>query len=140
MGWLKITRLWALRTRQDAMAVWYAMRNPATPWYAKALAILVAAYILSPIDLIPDFIPVLGLLDDIVLVPILIWATMRALPAPVRAESRERAQAWSARRLAKPRSRAGAIFVVLVWIAIAAAIALWLHAAWFSPGVPGGAA
>lgn len=140
MGWLRMTRLWALRTRQDAMTLWFALRHPATPWYAKALAILVVAYILSPIDLIPDFIPVLGLLDDVILVPILIAATMRALPAPVRADSRERAQEWAARKQARPRSRAGAIFVILVWIAIAAAIALWVHAAWFSPAPPGAAA
>ncbi|AOB32188.1 hypothetical protein AKI39_17920 [Bordetella sp. H567] len=140
MAWLRMTRLWALRTRQDAMALWFALRHPATPWYVKALAILVVAYILSPIDLIPDFIPVLGLLDDIILVPILIAATMRALPAPVRVDSREREREWSARKLAKPRSRAGAIFVILVWIAIVAAIALWAHAAWFSPAAPGAGA
>ncbi|CAM3744883.1 DUF1232 domain-containing protein [Bordetella sputigena] len=139
MGWLKITRLWALRTRQDAMTLWFALRHPATPWYAKALAVLVAAYILSPIDLIPDFIPVLGFLDDIILVPILIWATLRALPAPVRADSRDRAQAWATRRLARPRSKAGAAFVMLVWIAIAAAIAWWLYAIWFSPVAPSAA-
>ncbi|OZI61710.1 YkvA family protein [Bordetella genomosp. 11] len=139
MAWLKLTRLWALRTRQDAMTLWFALRHPATPWYAKALAILVVAYILSPIDLIPDFIPVLGLLDDIILVPILIAATIRALPGPVRTDSRERAQAWAARRLPRPRSRTGAIFVVLVWIAIAAAIALWVRAAWFNPAAVAGA-
>ncbi|OZI19731.1 hypothetical protein CAL26_19315 [Bordetella genomosp. 9] len=139
MRLLKITRLWALRTRQDAMTVWFALRHPATPWYAKALAILTAAYILSPIDLIPDFIPVLGLLDDLVLVPILIWATLRALPAPVRADSRERAQAWATRRLARPGSKAGAVFVVMVWIAIAAAIAWWVYTTWFSPGAPSAA-
>jgi uncharacterized membrane protein YkvA (DUF1232 family) len=139
MGWLKITRLWALRTRQDAMTLWFALRHPATPWYAKALAVLVAAYILSPIDLIPDFIPVLGVLDDIILVPILIWATLRALPAPVRADSRDQAQAWAARRLGRPRSKAGAAFVIVVWIAIAAAIAWWIYATWFSPVAPSAA-
>jgi uncharacterized membrane protein YkvA (DUF1232 family) len=139
MRWLKILRLWTLRTRQDALALWFALRHPATPWYAKALAILAVAYVLSPIDLIPDFIPILGWVDDIILVPILIWVTLRALPAPVRAESRERALDWSARKQARPRSRLGLILVILVWMAIAAAIALWVHATWFSPGVPGAA-
>lgn len=138
MRWLKITRLWALRTRGDAMTLWFALRHPATPWYSKALAILTVAYILSPIDLIPDFIPVLGFLDDIILVPILIWATMRTLPSSVRADSKQRALEWSERKQAKPRSKAGAVLVVLVWIAIAALIALWVHDVWFSPAVSGG--
>ncbi|ARP85850.1 YkvA family protein [Bordetella genomosp. 9] len=139
MRWLKLGRLWALRARQDAMTLWFALRHPATPWYAKGLAILVVAYALSPIDLIPDFIPVLGLLDDLVLVPVLMWAALRMLPRPVREESAQRAQAWSARKLARPRSRAGAVFVVAVWIAIAA-IALWLLWAVIHPTAPGGGA
>jgi uncharacterized membrane protein YkvA (DUF1232 family) len=140
MRWLKITRLWALRTRQDAMTLWFALRNPATPWYAKALAILVVAYILSPIDLIPDFIPVLGILDDIILVPVLIWATLRALPSPVRVDSRQRAEEWAARKQAKPRSKAGMVLVIVIWIAIAAVVALWARDVWFNPAVPLGVA
>jgi uncharacterized membrane protein YkvA (DUF1232 family) len=139
MRLLKITRLWALRTRADAMTLWFALRHPATPWYAKALAILTVAYILSPIDLIPDFIPVLGYLDDIVLVPILIWATLRTLPSSVRTDSRQRALEWSERKRAKPRSKAGAVLVVLLCIAIAALIALWVRDIWVNPISPRGA-
>jgi uncharacterized membrane protein YkvA (DUF1232 family) len=119
------------------MTLWFAMRDPATPWYAKALAILAVAYALSPIDLIPDFIPVLGYLDDVILLPVLIWLAVRALPAPVRAASRQRALARAARAGARPRSRAGAILIVLIWVGIAALLALWLHGLWFSPAAPG---
>jgi uncharacterized membrane protein YkvA (DUF1232 family) len=85
------------------------------PWHAKALAILVAAYALSPIDLIPDFVPVLGYLDDVILVPAGIWLVVRLIPAHVMAEHRELAAAASD----KPISRTAAIVIVAIWIASA---------------------
>ncbi|CAM3641411.1 YkvA family protein [Bordetella flabilis] len=138
MRLLKIGRLWASRTKGDVMTLWFAMRHPGTPWYAKALAILAVAYALSPIDLIPDFIPVLGYLDDVILLPILIWLAVRALPAPVRADSRQRALARSTQ--ARPRSRAAAVIIVLIWMAIALVLGLWLHELWLSPAAPADAA
>jgi uncharacterized membrane protein YkvA (DUF1232 family) len=101
--------------------VWLAAREPRVPWYAKALALLVAAYALSPIDLIPDFIPVLGLLDDLVLVPAGVWLVLRLVPAELLAELR----AEAALRSARPVSRAGAAVIVLLWILGAGAL-LWL--------------
>jgi uncharacterized membrane protein YkvA (DUF1232 family) len=121
--------LQALRTRarnlkRDALALYFAVRDPRTPWYARALAAAVVAYAFSPIDLIPDFIPVLGYLDDLLIVPLGIALVIRLIPGPVMAECRQRAQAAAER----PMSRAGAAFVIAVWVGCAA----W--AIWFIAG------
>ena len=113
-------KAWAARLKRDVVALWLAARDPRTPWPARALAGLVAAYALSPIDLIPDFIPVLGYLDDLLIVPAGLWLALRQVPAPLLAEFRERAAAR-----ARPRSLVAAIFIVALWLA-AAALLLWL--------------
>ncbi len=121
----RLTRLkaWATTVRRDILALYLAARDPRVPWYAKALAVLTAAYALSPIDLIPDFIPVLGYLDDLILVPAAILLTVRLVPKQIMAELREEAE----RRLAgrKPRSMVGAVIVVVVWLLLAGLIT-WL--------------
>lgn len=98
------------------------------PWYAKALVVLVVAYALSPIDLIPDFIPVLGYVDDVLLLPILIWLTIKLLPPDVISDCRLRADEWMREKGSKPRSRLGAILIVTVWVSIAAAAWFWWDA------------
>ena len=103
------------RLRIETHAVWLAARDPRTPWHARALGLLVAAYALSPIDLIPDFIPVLGLLDDAVLVPAGIWLFLKLLPDGLIDEHRAAARAAAER----PRSRLGVVIVLAVWIALA---------------------
>lgn len=118
-------RGWARRIKRDGLTLYFAARHPATPWFCKALGAFVVAYALSPIDLIPDFIPVLGFVDDALLLPGLIWLCIRLLPAPVLADCREQADAHIAAGLGKPRSRAGAAAVVLLWLASAAALAWW---------------
>lgn len=115
---------WARAVRRDVHALWLAARDPRTPWAARLLALGIAAYALSPIDLIPDFIPVLGLLDEAILLPLAILLVIRLIPAPLMAEFRARAAAAERR----PGSRAGAAFVVLVWLLAAGAL-LW----WFWP-------
>lgn len=122
---LQATRDWARRVKRDAVALWFARRHPRTPWTAKALGWFVVAYALSPIDLIPDFIPVLGYVDDVLLLPALIWLTVRLLPPDVLAECRTQAETWMRDEGAKPRSIAGAVLVVVVWIAAAAGFAWW---------------
>ena len=107
---------------RDALALYYAYRDPRTPWLARGWAALVAAYALSPIDLIPDFVPVLGYLDDLVLVPLGIVVAVRLIPATVLADSR--AQAREALGSDKPRVWAGAALVLGIWLAVAA-WALW---------------
>ena len=84
-------RNWARTLKRDVVAIWIAARDPRVPWYAKAVAVVVAAYALSPIDLIPDFIPVLGHLDDVLIVPAGIWLTVRLIPAELMVEFRAEA-------------------------------------------------
>ena len=102
-------------------ALYFACRDPRTPWYAKALAGAVVAYALSPIDLIPDFIPVLGYLDDLIVVPAGLALSVRMIPAPVMAQCRARAAEVTER----PTSRGAAAVVVVIWL-LAAALAIFL--------------
>lgn len=95
----------------EAHAAWLAARDPRVPWLARVLAIAVAAYALSPIDLIPDFIPVLGWLDDLIIVPLGLLAVRRLIPAPLWAELHAAAEAASER----PSSRTGMAFILLLW-------------------------
>jgi uncharacterized membrane protein YkvA (DUF1232 family) len=115
---------WARAIKTDVVALWLAARDPRTPWHAKAVAACVAAYALSPIDLIPDFIPVLGYLDDLLIVPAGILLAVRLIPADLMAEFREEAQ-----RRERPGSRAGAAAIVTIWI-LCAALLIWF----FWPG------
>lgn len=111
------------------MTLWFALRDPATPTAARVLALIVVAYALSPIDLIPDFIPVLGYLDDLLLLPGLIWLTVRLIPEPVRDRCRAQADDWMARQGRKPRMWLGVILVVLLWVALAWGLWAWLRPA-----------
>jgi uncharacterized membrane protein YkvA (DUF1232 family) len=103
------------RVRIEAHAVWLAARDPRTPWPARLIALLIAAYALSPIDLIPDFIPVLGLVDDALIIPAGIWLVGRLLPPGLMDEHRAAARNAAAR----PVSKAGLLIVVAIWIALA---------------------
>jgi uncharacterized membrane protein YkvA (DUF1232 family) len=127
MGLLQEGRAWAKRIKRDAMTLWFAKNHPRTPWHAKALGVFVVAYALSPIDLIPDFIPVLGYLDDVILLPVLIWLTVRLLPADVLAECRAQAEQWMQEQRSKPRSRVGAVAIVVVWLALGLVLAWGLY-------------
>lgn len=128
MSFNSTLKAWARRIKRDGVTLWFAGRHPDTPWYAKALGIFVVAYALSPIDLIPDFIPVLGYLDDVLLLPGLIWLAIRLLPPPVLADCRRQAEEWMQARGAKPASKAGAALVVALWIGLAVAAWRWLGA------------
>lgn len=118
-------RQWAKRIKRDGVALWFAGKHPGTPWYAKALGVFVLAYALSPIDLIPDFIPLLGYLDDVLLLPGLIWLAVKLTPAPVMAECRQQADDWLQKAGAKPVSRVGAVLVVVLWLAVGFAAWRW---------------
>ena len=112
-------RGWARALKREVLVLWLAARDPRVPLAAKLLAGLVAAYALSPIDLIPDFIPVLGLLDDLLLLPAGIWLVLRLIPPGLHAELRARAEheGW-------PRpSRGGALAIVAIWLALALGLA-----------------
>jgi uncharacterized membrane protein YkvA (DUF1232 family) len=112
---------WARSIKRDAHAVYLAARDPRVPWYAKALALCVAGYALSPIDLIPDFVPVLGYLDDVILVPLGIWAVVRLIPTEIMAEHR----ATAALAAQRPVSRIAALAIALIWTA-SMALTAWL--------------
>jgi uncharacterized membrane protein YkvA (DUF1232 family) len=115
---------WARAIQRDAHALYLAARDPRVPWYAKALAIGVAAYAASPIDLIPDFVPVLGYLDDLIIVPAGFALVIKLIPPEVMAEHRELATA----RQQRPVSKAGAAFVGALWL-IAICLTAWgVHA------------
>lgn len=119
---------WAKRTshrlRRDAHMLWIAARDPRTPLPAKLIGGFVAAYALSPIDLIPDFVPLLGLLDELIIVPIGLFAAVKLIPDPLLDEFRSKAD----KAVERPISRAGAAMIILLWTMIAVFLALQLWA------------
>ena len=120
-------KIWAAALKREVMTLWFACRDPRTPWYARVLAMLIVAYALSPIDLIPDFIPVLGYLDELILLPVGIYLVLKLVPAEALADARARAQAWVDSRRPKPRNWIAAAVIVLVWVAVlwAAFLLIW---------------
>jgi uncharacterized membrane protein YkvA (DUF1232 family) len=117
--------LWAKALKRQALILWYAARDPRTPLWIKLMLAVVIAYAFSPIDLIPDFIPVLGLLDEALLLPAIIWLMIRCLPESVMTAASAQAQAHTGR----VTSRAGAIAIILIWLGTLA-LAGWF---WFKP-------
>jgi uncharacterized membrane protein YkvA (DUF1232 family) len=124
MSWIKA---WAYNAKRDVVALWLAARDPRTPWYVKLLAGAVAAYALSPIDLIPDFIPVLGYLDDLLLVPLGIVAAVALIPPELMREFR----AEATRRANMPQSRGAAAVILALWT-IALTVGAWFAFAYVS--------
>ena len=118
---------WARTVKRDAHALYLAARDPRVPWYAKGLAVAVAAYAASPIDLIPDFIPVVGYLDDLIIVPLGIALVIKLIPAEIMAEHRALASAAQDR----PVSWTAATIFVVLWIAVVAFCA-WLAYRYFA--------
>lgn len=121
MGRITSAKDWARRIKRDVVALWIGARDPRTPILAKVVAGCVAAYALSPIDLIPDFIPVLGYLDDLVIVPAGIVLAVRLIPMTLMEEYRQSAE----QRIERPVSGVGLLFIATVWF-VAAAWAFWL--------------
>jgi uncharacterized membrane protein YkvA (DUF1232 family) len=115
-------RAQAKRLKRELIALYGAGRDARTPWYAKLIIGMVLAYALSPIDLIPDFIPVLGYLDDLLLVPVGIWLAIRLIPADVLAEHRARA----VEGVKLPSSRAAAVVIVLLWLLMLLLAVSWM--------------
>lgn len=121
LGWRARLHQWARLIKRDVMALWIAARDTRTPLAAKVVAAAVAAYALSPIDLIPDFVPVLGYLDDIVIVPFGIMLAVRLIPEALLEEFRGQA----AEILKRPTSQLGLAIIITIWIASASALLLW---------------
>lgn len=123
LGWGHRLRQWAVVVKRDVCAIYLASRDPRVPWYAKLVAVLVAAYALSPIDLIPDFIPVIGYLDDLVLVPLGILLVIRLVPAGIMAEYRAAAE----RENGLPKNWVAGAVIIMLWVG-GIAFLLWLLA------------
>jgi uncharacterized membrane protein YkvA (DUF1232 family) len=116
-------RQWARTLKRDTVTLYLAARDHRTPWYAKGVAAFVVAYALSPIDLIPDFIPVIGYLDDILLIPIGLWIAIRLMPNDVIEDCRSRA----AQLTERPTSRTAAFVVITIWMGTATIIGWIVH-------------
>lgn len=119
---------WARTLRRDIVALWIAARDYRTPWYAKAVAGAIAAYALSPVDLIPDFIPVLGYLDELIVLPLGIALAIRLIPPELMAQFRQQA----ASRRTRPKSIVAAAAFVLVW-AMTALLTSYFVYGWYAP-------
>jgi uncharacterized membrane protein YkvA (DUF1232 family) len=117
---------WAELLKMDVLMVWFATKSPKTPWLPKAICIFIVAYALSPIDLIPDFIPVLGYVDDLILLPISILVAIRLIPNFILLESRIKADEWLRQNQSKPKSYLGLLIIVVTWL-----LMLWLSYQFF---------
>ncbi|RBA23650.1 YkvA family protein [Herminiimonas fonticola] len=126
MSMLESIRVWAKKIKRDAVMLWFAQRHPDTPLMAKLICIFTVAYALSPIDLIPDFVPVLGYVDDAILLPALIWSAVRLLPDHVVLHCRSQAEEWMIKEKSKPTSYAGGVAIAILWAAT-----LYLSWWWF---------
>ena len=118
-------RQWARALKRQTLTLWFCYRHGQTPWLPRTIAVIVVAYALSPIDLIPDFIPILGYLDDVILLPLGIWLALRLMPPAVLAECAARARQWEKNQGQRPVNRIAAVVIVLCWIA-ALASGWWL--------------
>lgn len=115
---------WARQIRQQTLTVYFAARDPRTPLAVRLLALLVAAYALSPIDLIPDFIPVIGYLDDLLIVPLGLALVVRLTPPDVIESARQKA----AHAAGRPVSYTAAVAIMLLWLLLAVVLIKWLGA------------
>ena len=121
--WIDQLKQWAKQIKRDVYAVWFAARDPETPFLAKLVALLVAAYAISPIDLIPDFIPIFGYLDDLILVPLGIMLVLRLVSTEVMQRCRLQADAMSQ----KPSSYIAALVFIIVWLGLAYLAYIYLY-------------
>lgn len=123
MSLIDNVRTWARRIKRDLEAIYLATKEPRMPWYAKALAVFVVAYALSPIDLIPDFIPVLGYLDDIILVPLGLLLVVRLMPNGLMEECKAKAETM----VRAPANRTAAVVVVIIWLIAVGIFGSWAY-------------
>ena len=119
----------AKKLKQSLMTIYLAYRDPRVSWFAKLFAVCVVAYAFSPVDLIPDFIPVLGYLDDLILVPLGVYITLRLIPTEVLEEYR--AMAEERRKLGKPKNWLTGAIIIAVWLGLALAASLYLYKLFF---------
>lgn len=116
MTFFQTISAWAKALKLDVLALWFALKHPEVSVWAKAISFVAAAYALSPIDLIPDFIPVLGYLDDLIIVPVLVWLALKLIPIDVIKQSRDQAAEWINSKQSKPKSYVGLLIVLVIWL------------------------
>ena len=116
---LERLKRWAAELKTRVVTLWFCRSDPRMPLSAKLMAAAGVAYAFSPIDLIPDFIPVIGYLDDLILVPLGVYFTLRLIPAAVLADARREAEAWLSQRQSRPKSYWAAAAILLIWVAAA---------------------
>jgi uncharacterized membrane protein YkvA (DUF1232 family) len=123
-GILDQLRSWAKSLKRQTMVLWFCYQHAQTPWLPKWIAIFVVAYALSPIDLIPDFIPILGYLDDVIILPLGILLAIRLMPPQVLEECQLKASEWEKNHVKRPVNKFAAVLIVMVWLTALAAV--WL--------------
>ncbi|QNX09469.1 DUF1232 domain-containing protein [Acinetobacter seifertii] len=119
MSWVQSLKEWAKRLRKQIVMLWFASRHPQMPWLPKVIAVVAVAYAFSPIDLIPDFIPILGFVDDAIILPILIWLVLRFTPEQVIFDAEQQANEWLEEHEKAPRNYLVAVLIILIWITLA---------------------
>ena len=126
-NWLLRLKQFAARLETQTYALYYAYQDPRTPWYAKIFSALIVAYALSPIDLIPDFIPVLGYLDDLVIIPAGIWLAVKMIPPDIMRASQLKAEQNKA--AGGRQGKIAAVVIAVIWVAILVFVGLWVYRA-----------
>ncbi|MFA2969052.1 DUF1232 domain-containing protein [Acinetobacter pittii] len=119
MSWLQSLKEWAKRLKKQIIMLWFASKHPQMPWFPKVIAVVAVAYAFSPIDLIPDFIPILGLLDEAIILPMLIWLAVRFTPQKVILDAEQQAEEWRDQQERRPQNYLVAVLIILVWITLA---------------------
>ncbi|MCJ9514222.1 YkvA family protein [Acinetobacter baumannii] len=119
MSWVQSIKEWAKRLKKQIIMLWFASRHPQMPWLPKIIAVVTVAYAFSPIDLIPDFIPILGFIDDAVILPILIWLAVRFTPQQVIFDAEQQAKEWLDEHEKRPKNYLVAVLIILIWLTLA---------------------
>jgi len=130
-NWLDAWKRKARGLKIQTLALYFAYRDPRVPWYAKVLTAVIVAYAFSPIDLIPDFIPILGYLDDLVLIPLGVALVLRLIPPQVMEECRAKAEAGLSEQ--EPEFKIMAVIIVLLWMVVIAWL-VWTLINWLNKG------
>lgn len=119
MSWLQSLKEWAKHLKKQIIMLWFASKHSQMPWFPKVIAVVAVAYAFSPIDLIPDFIPILGLLDEAIILPMLIWLAVRFTPQQVILDAEQQAEEWLNQQERRPQNYLVAVLIILVWITLA---------------------
>lgn len=119
MSWLQSIKEWAKRLKKQIIMLWFASRHPQMPWLPKIIAVVAVAYAFSPIDLIPDFIPILGFIDDAIILLMLIWLAVRFTPQQVILDAEQQAEEWLDEHEKRPKNYLVAVLIILIWLTLA---------------------